>query len=69
MRAHPHGVWVLCQTRYDELIVIQKSDFDHWEKLYTKDYWEKLYTKDYTFIAEGKHEAMQSIKKVIKEST
>lgn len=60
MRAHPYGVWVLCQTNYNELIVIKKADFDHWEK---------LYTKDYKYIAEGKHEAMQSIKKVIKEST
>ena len=60
MRAHPHGVWVLCQTNYNELIVIHKADFDHWEK---------LYTTDYTFIAEGKHAAMKLIQKLMKEST
>ena len=60
MRPHSYGVWVLCQTKYNELIVIQKSDYDQWGT---------VYPTDYTFIAEGKHEAMQSIKKVIKEST
>ena len=60
MRAHPHGVWVLFQSRYDEFVVVKKADFDHWAA---------TYPTDYTFIAEGKHEAMQSIKKVIKEST
>lgn len=60
MRAHPHGVWVLFQSRYDEFVVVKKADFDHWEK---------LYTKDYTFIAEGKHAAMKLIQKLMKEST
>ena len=53
-------LWVLFQSRYDELCVVKKSDFDHWEA---------IYPKDYEFIAEGKHDAMQSIRKVIKEST
>ena len=60
MRPHSYGVWVLCQTRYDELIVIQKSDFDHWEK---------LYTKDYKYIAAGKYAAMKLIQKLMREST
>lgn len=60
MRAHPYGVWVLCQSRYDELIVIYKADYDHWVA---------LYPKDYTFIAEGKHAAMKLIQKLMREST
>lgn len=60
MRAPPHGVWVLFQSRYDEFVVVRKADYDHWAA---------TYPNDYTFIAEGKHAAMKLIQKLMKEST
>jgi hypothetical protein len=60
MRGAHTGIWVLCETKYNDLIVILKSDFDRWEK---------LYTRDYKFIAEGSRSTLQAIRKVIKEST
>ena len=60
MQDRIQGVWVLCQSRYDELVVIYKKEYD---------YWVSLYPQDYTFIAEGKHAAMKLIQKLMREST
>lgn len=60
MQDRIQGVWVLCQSRYDELVVIYKKEYD---------YWISLYPQDYTFIAEGKHAAMKLIQKLMREST
>ena len=60
MRAPNYGVWVLCRTRYHELIVVHKADHSHWSS---------YLPEDYEYIAEGEHDAMKLIQKLMKEST
>lgn len=52
-------IWVLCRaTRFDEIIVITKRDYDHW-----KSY---LVTQ-YEYIAQGRRIVMEQFQKLMKE--
>lgn len=52
--------WVLCRaTRFDEIIVITKRDYDHW-----KSY---LVTQ-YEYIAQGRRIVMEQFQKLMKGS-
>ena len=52
-------IWVLCRaTRFDEIIVIKKRDYDHW-----KSY---LVTQ-YEYIAQGRRIVMEQFQKLMKE--
>lgn len=53
-------IWVLCRaTRFDEIIVITKRDYDHW-----KSY---LVTQ-YEYIAQGRRIVMEQFQKLMKGS-
>ena len=59
MTSGVNGPWVLCRVGSGLVVVIMKSDYDHWIT---------LQGCTYEFIAEGKRELMKTFQKLLGDS-